>query len=110
MNDLIFRGVPPKTAFRIMEKVRKGRGLDEEDIKELQAHDIPQWYIDSCLKIKYLFPKAHAAAYVMMAFRIAYFKVHMPEAFYATYFTVRADEFDAGLVLKGEEYIRNYLR
>lgn len=110
MNDLIFRGVPPKTSFKIMEKVRKGRGLDEEDIKELQAHDIPQWYIDSCLKIKYLFPKAHAAAYVMMAFRIAYFKVHMPEAFYATYFTVRAYEFDADLVLKGEEYIRNYLR
>ncbi|HEY8345087.1 MAG TPA: PolC-type DNA polymerase III, partial [Bacillota bacterium] len=110
MNDLIYRGVPPKTAFKIMEKVRKGRGLDEEDIKELQAHDIPQWYIDSCLKIKYLFPKAHAAAYVMMAFRIAYFKVHMPEAFYATYFTVRADEFDADLVLKGEEYIRSYLR
>lgn len=110
MNDLIFRGVPPKTAFKIMEKVRKGRGLDEEDIKELKAHDIPQWYIDSCLKIKYLFPKAHAAAYVMMAFRIAYFKVHMPAAFYATYFTVRADEFDADLVIKGEEYIRNYLR
>jgi DNA polymerase-3 subunit alpha (Gram-positive type) len=62
------------------------------------------------LKIKYLFPKAHAAAYVMMAFRIAYFKVHMPAAFYATYFTVRADEFDADLVIKGEEYIRNYLR
>jgi len=110
MNDLIFRGVPPLTAFKIMEKVRKGRGLDEEDIKALKEQETPQWYIDSCLRIKYLFPKAHAAAYVMMAFRIAYFKVHHPAAFYATYFTVRADEFDADLVIKGEEFVKGYLR
>lgn len=110
MNDLIFRGVSPKTAFKIMEKVRKGRGLADDEIKVMKEHQIPDWYIDSCLKIKYLFPKAHAAAYVMMAFRIAYFKVHYPEAFYATYFTVRADEFDADLVLKGEGYIRDLLR
>ena len=110
MNDLIFRGVPPKQAFTIMEKVRKGRNLDAEDIQLLQEYEIPDWYIDSCLKIKYLFPKAHAAAYVMMGFRIAYYKVYYPEAFYAAYFSTRANEFNAELVLQGEEYIKNYLK
>lgn len=110
MNDLIFRGVPPKQAFAIMEKVRKGRNLDAEDIQILKEKHIPQWYIDSCLKIKYLFPKAHAAAYVMMGFRIAYYKIYYPEAFYASYFTVRADEFNAELVIQGEEFIKNYLK
>lgn len=107
MNYLIFKGLPSKTAFKIMEKVRKGKGLDEDDIKIMKEHQVPDWYIDSCLKIKYMFPKAHAVAYVMMAFRIAYFKVHYPVAFYATYFTVRADEFDADIVVQGEKAIKN---
>ena len=110
MTDLIYRGVPPKQAFTIMEKVRKGRNLETEDIKLLKEYEIPAWYIDSCLKIKYLFPKAHAAAYVMMGFRIAYYKVYYPEAFYAAYFSVRANEFNAELVLPGVEYIKNYLK
>lgn len=108
MNYLIFKGLPPKTAFKIMEKVRKGKGLDDEEIEIMREHDVPQWYIDSCLKIKYMFPKAHAVAYVMMAFRIAYFKVNHPEAFYATYFSVRADEFDADIVVHGEGAVRTY--
>jgi DNA polymerase III, alpha chain, Gram-positive type len=109
MNYLIFRGLPPKTSFKIMEKVRKGKGLEEDDIKIMREKDVPDWYIDSCQKIKYMFPKAHAVAYVMMAFRIAWFKVNYPEAYYATYFTVRADEFDADLVVHGETTVRNTL-
>lgn len=108
MNYLIFKGLPSKSSFKIMEKVRKGRGLDEEEIALMKEHDVPQWYIDSCLKIKYMFPKAHAVAYVMMAFRIAYFKVNYPEAYYATYFTVRADEFDADIVVNGLEKVNDY--
>lgn len=106
MTDLIYRGLPPKAAFTIMEKVRKGRGLDAEDIQLMKEYDVPQWYIDSCLKIRYLFPKAHAVAYVMMGFRIAYFKVHYPEAFYATFFTIRSNDFDAELVLGGPEQLK----
>jgi DNA polymerase-3 subunit alpha (Gram-positive type) len=106
MNYLIFKGLPPKTSFKIMEKVRKGKGLEPEDIEIMKQHEVPNWYIDSCLKIKYMFPKAHAVAYVMMAFRIAYFKVNYPAAYYATYFTVRADEFDADIVIGGEERVR----
>lgn len=109
MNYLIFKGLPPKAAFKIMEKVRKGRGLEPEDIDLMKQHQVPDWYIDSCLKIKYMFPKAHAVAYVMMAFRIAYFKVKYPEAYYATYFSVRADEFDADIVVQGEAAVRNLL-
>jgi DNA polymerase-3 subunit alpha (Gram-positive type) len=106
MNYLIFKGLPPKTAFKIMEKVRKGKGLAAEEMEIMKSHAVPDWYIDSCIKIKYMFPKAHAVAYVMMAFRIAYFKVNYPEAFYATYFSVRADEFDANLVVGGETSVR----
>jgi DNA polymerase-3 subunit alpha (Gram-positive type) len=106
MNYLIFKGLPPKTSFKIMEKVRKGKGLEPEDIEIMKRHDVPDWYVDSCLKIKYMFPKAHAVAYVTMAFRIAYFKVNYPAAFYATYFSVRADEFDADIVLGGEAQVR----
>ncbi|MDK2836596.1 MAG: polymerase subunit alpha, Gram-positive type, partial [Thermosediminibacterales bacterium] len=72
----------------------------------MRAKNVPEWFINSCKKIKYMFPKAHAVAYVIMAFRIAYFKVHYPEAFYATYFTVRADDFDADLILRGEKSIK----
>ncbi len=106
MNYLIFKRLPPKTAFKIMEKVRKGKGLEEDEIQIMKEHGVPDWYIDSCLKIKYMFPKAHAVAYVMMAFRIAYFKVNYPLAFYATYFSVRADEFDADIVVHGKETVK----
>ncbi|MBB6630199.1 PolC-type DNA polymerase III [Clostridium algidicarnis] len=106
MIYLMHKNVPPKIAFTIMEKVRKGKGLKEEDIKVMKENNVPDWYIESCEKIKYMFPKGHAAAYVMMAVRIAYFKVYYPEAYYATYFTVRADDFDADLIIKGEEVIK----
>lgn len=106
MNYLIPKGVPSRKAFAIMEQVRKGKGLSPEDIKLLKEHAVPEWYVEACQKIKYMFPKAHAVAYVMMAFRIAYFKVHYPEAFYACYFTVRADECDAGLMLGSVEEIQ----
>ncbi|MFD3156560.1 PolC-type DNA polymerase III [Haloimpatiens sp. FM7330] len=106
MMYLLYKGVPPKNSFTIMEKVRKGKGLTEEREKLMREHGVPDWYIESCKKIKYMFPKGHAVAYVMMAVRIAYFKVYYPEAYYATYFTVRADEFDADLIVKGEEAIK----
>jgi len=106
MIYLIHRGLEPRRAFKIMEAVRKGKGVKPEDEQYMREFDVPEWYIESCKKIKYMFPKAHAVAYVMMAYRIAYFKVHYPEAFYATYFTVRADEFDADIVVQGSFVIR----
>jgi DNA polymerase-3 subunit alpha (Gram-positive type) len=105
MNYLIQKGVEPLLAFKTMEKVRKGKGIEPDVIEKLLKSNVPQWFIDSCLKIKYLFPKAHAVAYVMMAYRIAYCKVHYPLAYYAAYFTVRADEFDAELISQGKKYI-----
>lgn len=110
MNYLILKGLPKKSAFKIMENVRKGKGLKPEDEELMQENKVPQWYIDSCNKIKYMFPKAHAAAYVMMSFRIAYFKVHYPEAFYATYFTTKAEDFDADLIVKGKDAILNKIK
>lgn len=102
MIYLINKGVEKKKSFKIMEKVRKGKGLTEEDIADMKASNVPDWYIESCQKIKYMFPKAHAAAYVMMAFRIAYFKINYPKAYYASYFTVRAcDDFDYACMCKG---------
>lgn len=106
MNYLIFKGLPPKMAFTIMESVRKGKGLKPEFIEEMKKNDVPDWYIGSCQKIKYMFPKAHAVAYVMMSFRLAYYKVHYPAAFYATYFTIKAEDFDADLIVKGLDAIR----
>ena len=105
MLYLIYSGLDKKRAFKIMEKVRKGKGLTEEDEEYMRSLNVPEWYIDSCKKIKYMFPKAHAVAYVTMSFRIAYFKVHHPEAFYATYFTTKAQDFDAQLVLKGKDAV-----
>ena len=109
MVYLMYKGVPPKTSFSIMEKVRKGKGLSEDHEKIMRENNVPEWYIESCKKIKYMFPKGHAVAYVMMAVRIAYFKVHYPAAYYATYFTVRADDFDADIVCKGESAIHQKL-
>lgn len=106
MVYLIYKGLEPSLAFKIMEFVRKGKGLQDEWINEMKKHDVPDWYIDSCLKIKYMFPKAHAAAYVLMAVRIAYFKVHFPILYYAAYFTVRADDFDVDAMVKGSTALK----
>ena len=112
MNYLIHCGMPEKRAFKIMEAVRKGRGLPEGAEEEMVAHGVPDWYIGSCKKIKYLFPKAHAAAYVMMAFRIAWFKVHHPLAFYAAYFYRRSqkDAFDAVMMTHGIETVKEHIK
>lgn len=110
MNYLMQEGVEPIVAFKTMENVRKGRGIAAEVVEKLKAANVPDWYIESCQKIKYLFPKAHAVAYVMMAYRIAYCKVHYPLAFYAAYFSVRADAFDASLIARGKDAINNKLR
>ncbi|MDD4601869.1 DNA polymerase III PolC-type [bioreactor metagenome] len=107
MIYLIHKGVEPQLAFKIMECVRKGKGIKSEDVGKIRKNGVPEWYIESCQKIKYMFPKAHAVAYVMMAFRIAYCKVHYPLAFYASYFSVRATEFDADLIIKGEAALRS---
>ena len=106
MVYLIYRGLEPSLAFKIMESVRKGKGLTPEFEEEMRKHDVPEWYIESCKKIKYMFPKAHAAAYVLMAVRIAYFKVHHPLLYYASYFTVRAEDFDLDAMVKGSAAIR----
>ncbi len=95
MNRLIDNGVPDEVAFEIMEDVRKGRGLSEDQIRKMKAQGVPDWYVESCKQISYLFPKSHAAAYVIMAFRIAYFKVHYPTEFYASYFTLNTSSIDA---------------
>ncbi len=110
MLTLINAGGDKKQSFQIMEKVRKGRGLSEEEEKMMRSLNLPEWYIDSCKKIKYMFPKAHAAAYVMMSFRIAYYKVYYPEAFYATYFTIKAHDFDADMALKGRDFVQNKIK
>ncbi len=101
MIFLISCGMPEKRSFKIMEAVRKGKGLPEGAEEEMKAAGVPDWYIGSCKKIKYLFPKAHAVAYVMMAFRIAWFKVHHPLAFYAAFFSIRAKAFDATCMCMG---------
>lgn len=106
MSYLMLKGIEAGSAFRIMEQVRKGKGLKEEDVTLLKSFAIPEWYIDSCNKISYMFPKAHAVAYVMMAFRIAYFKVHYPLAFYAALFSLRSGDLDALLLARGESAVR----
>ncbi|MGM0499379.1 MAG: PolC-type DNA polymerase III [Bacillota bacterium] len=107
MNYLLQRNVEPSTAFWIMEHVRKGKGLTDEEELAMRENNVPDWYIDSCKKIKYMFPKAHAAAYVTMAYRIAYFKVHYPAAFYTAYFSIKAGDFDAQLACNGKEKVIN---
>lgn len=105
MTSLINWGLPSKESFDIMEKVRKGRGLTTEQENMMIENNVPEWYIESCKKIKYMFPKAHAAAYVISSLRVAYFKVYHPAAYYAAYFSVRADEFDYGLMCQAKEKI-----
>jgi DNA polymerase-3 subunit alpha (Gram-positive type) len=106
MIYLIEKGFQPKRAFKIMESVRKGRGLPDGAEDEMKEHGVPEWYIGSCKKIAYLFPKAHAVAYVMMGFRIAWFKVHDPLAFYAAYFSIRAKAFDEKFMCRGMDVVK----
>ena len=117
MIYLIKKGLPPDKAFKIMESVRKGKvakGKEpkwkDEYIPLMKEHDVPDWYIKSCEKIKYMFPKAHAAAYVTNAFRIAWFKVHIPLAYYAAYYSIRAKAFDASCMIFGKEKAKNKMK
>lgn len=110
MVYLIYQGLKPSLAFTIMEHVRKGRGLQPEFEEAMRENNVPEWYIDSCKKIKYMFPKAHAAAYVLMALRIAYFKVHHPLMYYAAYFTVRASDYDLVTMTGGASAIRSKIK
>lgn len=105
MVYLIYQGLEPGRAFKIMESVRKGKGVSPEDEEYMKSFGVPDWYIWSCKQIKYMFPKAHASAYVLMAVRIAWFKVYRPLEFYATYFSVRADDFDLQLMCQGYQAI-----
>src|SRR5699024_2524012 len=106
MVYLMQQGLEASLAFKIMESVRKGRGLQDEWIEEMKRNGVQNWYIESCKKIKYMFPKAHAATYVLMAVRIAYFKVHYPIYFYAAYFSIRAGYFELETIVKGPVALR----
>ncbi|SEM39175.1 DNA polymerase-3 subunit alpha [Ligilactobacillus sp. WC1T17] len=106
MMDLIHMGVESDLAFKIMEHVRKGRGIPDEWQAKMREANVPEWYIGACLKIKYMFPKAHAAAYVLMALRIAYFKVYYPLIYYSAYFSVRADDFDLVAMANGKKSVK----
>ena len=113
MTYLMHKGLDPSMAFKIMEITRKGKAtkmFNDEHFKAFKEHDIPQWYIDSCLKIKYMFPKAHAAAYMISALRYGWYKVHRPVEFYAAYFTVRHDSFDGLTVMKGREAVKDRIK
>ena len=109
LNDLMAKKVDSFLAFNIMEKVRKGKGITPDEEKILKEHNVEDWYIDSLQKIQYMFPKAHATAYVMMAWRIAWFKLYHPLAYYATYFTTRSDVFDIETIIKGKKDIATKL-
>lgn len=110
MTYLIHKDMNKIQAFEIMEKVRKGKGLNPQDIEAMEKCIIPSWYIAACQKIKYMFPKAHAVAYVTMAFRIAWFKIHYPLAFYSSFFGIRAEDFDAPNILGGYEKVRERIK
>lgn len=110
MTYLIQMGIEPQQSFKISESVRKGKGLKPEWEDLMRQHKIKDWYIESCKKIQYMFPRAHAAAYVMMAFRIAWFKVHQPMAFYSAYFGIRAPAFDASIMCNGDGMVMEKTR
>lgn len=107
MTVLIQRGISNKEAFDIMERVRKGRGLKADQEAKMREHKVPEWYIESCKKIKYMFPKAHAAAYAISSLRIAWFKVYYPEEYYCAFFSIRADEFDGDTMCRGVEIAKS---
>jgi len=110
MTYLIQKGIDKQQAFKIMEQVRKGRGLNRDEIDIMKGCNVPLWYIDSCNKIEYMFPKAHAVAYVTMAFRIAYFKVYYPLQFYASFFSIRAEDLDSETILKGYDAVKTRIK
>ncbi|MBQ7359714.1 MAG: PolC-type DNA polymerase III [Lachnospiraceae bacterium] len=110
MTYLIQMGVEPSLSFTIMESVRKGKGLKDDWVAEMTAHDVPEWYIGSCRKIKYMFPKAHAAAYVMMAWRIAYCKIHYPLAYYGAFFSTRAKAFSYEQMCQGKAHLESIMK
>lgn len=109
MTYLIRMGVESGLAFKIMESVRKGKGLTKDMEEAMLKQEVPEWYIWSCKRIQYMFPKAHACAYVMMAFRIAYFKVYYPIAYYAAFFSIRATAFDYRLMCQGKEVLEQHI-
>jgi DNA polymerase-3 subunit alpha (Gram-positive type) len=106
MTYLVQHGLKDKEAFEIMEKVRKGRGVNEEHEALMIKHDVPEWYIESCKKIEYMFPKAHAVAYIMMALRVAWYKVYHPLAYYAAFFTIRTNTYEIPTMSKGYEAVK----
>ena len=116
MTYLMKKGLEPGDAFKIMEVVRKGKATKDPEKwasyeEKMREHDVPSWYMESCKKIKYMFPKAHAVAYVTMALRIAWFKVHMPLAYYAAYFSVRgAEDFDGEIMLFGKQKVKDKMK
>lgn len=113
MTYLLQKGLEPKMAFKIMEIVRKGKAkklLTQEHIDEMKKHEVPDWYIDSCMKIKYMFPKAHATAYMISTLRLGWYKVYRPIEYYAAYFTVRSEDLDGILVMKGKDAVKQQMK